>query len=48
MYARTQSNKIAADVLRAGCKARARNFRAAKIRAAKIRAAVAPLGGWLA
>lgn len=43
MYARTQNNKIAADVLAAVCKARARNFRAAA-----IRRAVAPLAGWFA
>jgi len=34
MYARTQNNAIAADLLAAVCKARSRNFLAARLRAA--------------
>ena len=43
MYARTCNNRIALDVVKAVCHAKARNFRAAA-----IRRAVAPLRGWLA
>lgn len=34
MYARSNSNKVALDVLQAVCRARSRNFLAARLRAA--------------
>lgn len=40
MYARTEKNRLSADVLAVVCKARARNFLAARMRAA--------FGGYLA